>query len=670
MKKDMDTILSGLKRGKSANTDYAKSYLRKVESNSRNVSKKSDDFNDVIQRNNQQLNEIIQSELLQEINQDLNRINEEIEADFGISKKDDKITQIDNGQIFELIEADLNQQLIGQEKYLHQLTQAFKRPFVVGYDEQMPCNTIIIGGQNGSGRMSSLKAMAKQMKKYNLLASDELNLIDLSCYSSMSDEKIFLQDLYKAFTSQSKFIVFVKIHQCSPAFLTMLTQLVQTGKILLNKRYTLSKNQLVEVNSALASDTVSELTASGKYLIFMSDEKIDKLTSRFGSHFIEYIHDVCMTDLLDEKSIQRICNKLLTAFKEKCQARLNYQVECEESVYLYLLQQYSEARGVHALEECLDGWFEALSQYKLENHGVDLTLTLKADHDIYFEKDGEVVQLTHLVDDKSQQEIAAIKKEMEEIVGQQKVKDYLLALEQNALIQRKRAQRGLKSVPVSMHMIFTGNPGTGKTTVARIFARYLKAIGILSTGVLVEVSRKDLVGQYVGHTAPLTNQMIASAIGGVLFIDEAYSLYRGKDDSFGLEAIDTLVKAMEDNRDNLIVILAGYSKEMADFLEANSGLKSRFPNQIEFADYTGSELYAIAKSIAKNSDYRLSDECEAKLITYFDKVQSCHSQSSGNGRLARNIIEKAILKQSQRLIQENSDELDLLLPLDFDLDEE
>ena len=155
-------------------------------------------------------------------------------------------------------------------------------------------------------------------------------------------------------------------------------------------------------------------------------------------------------------------------------------------------------------------------------------------------------------DTRNAAELAAVKEELSEITGLENVKEYVLSLEDNFRMQRLRKERGMKAETPSMHMIFTGNPGTGKTTVARIVARYLKAMGAISGGQLVEVTRADLVGQYVGHTAPLTQKAIQSAMGGVLFIDEAYSLYRGRDDSFGLEAIDALVKGMEDHRDQQI----------------------------------------------------------------------------------------------------------------------
>ena len=218
-------------------------------------------------------------------------------------------------------------------------------------------------------------------------------------------------------------------------------------------------------------------------------------------------------------------------------------------------------------------------------------------------------------------------------------------------------------------LVLTGGPGTGKTTIARLVARYLKAIGALRGGQLVEVSRGDLVGRYTGHTAPLTNSVIESALGGVLFIDEAYSLYRGEQDSFGLEAIDTLVKGMEDHREDLVVILAGYTREMEQFLTANSGLASRFPNQIEFPDYTADQLLDITASLAAARGYRLDDSCTFPLLGYYQRRQAADSRTAGNGRLARNTLEKAIYNQSRRLVAEPDAPLDLIQAGDLEFDE-
>src|SRR5699024_8498345 len=204
---------------------------------------------------------------------------------------------------------------------------------------------------------------------------------------------------------------------------------------------------------------------------------------------------------------------------------------------------------------------------------------------------GEELDLLALLPQQYRGDVDAVEAELSAIVGLAEVKDFVRDIARNVQAQQRRKAQGLPAAGVNMHMIFTGNPGTGKTTIARILAKYLKAIGALEGGQLVEVSRADLVGRYVGHTAPLTNGVIRSALGGVLFIDEAYSLYRGREDSFGLEAIDTLVKGIEDHRDDLVVVLAGYTREMQQFLQANSGLASRFPNQIEFPDYTAAELW-------------------------------------------------------------------------------
>ena len=260
-----------------------------------------------------------------------------------------------------------------------------------------------------------------------------------------------------------------------------------------------------------------------------------------------------------------------------------------------------------------------------------------------------------------------IRAELNGLVGLGAVKEYVFGLADNLQVQQRRAAAGFKTASLSMHMIFTGNPGTGKTTIARLVAKYLKAIGALKGGQLVEVSRGDLVGRYTGHTAPLTNSVIQSALGGVLFIDEAYSLYRGEQDSFGLEAIDTLVKGMEDHRDELVVILAGYTREMETFLTANSGLASRFPNKIEFPDYTADELLDITNVLARGKGYRLAESCTEPLRGYYERRQAEDARTAGNGRLARNTLEKAIFNQSRRLVAEPAAELDVILPGDLEL---
>ena len=198
-------------------------------------------------------------------------------------------------------------------------------------------------------------------------------------------------------------------------------------------------------------------------------------------------------------------------------------------------------------------------------------------------------------------------------------------------------------------MIFTGNPGTGKTTVARVVGDLLKRMGILKSGHFVEVDRGGLVGQYVGETAPKTTDKFMSALGGILFIDEAYALAT---DSYGKEAIDTIVKLMEDHRGNIIVILAGYEKEMEEFLKTNSGLKSRFPLNVDFKDYSLQELVAIGESMIKGREFILTEEAREALVERVESEMQLSSAESGNGRMIRNIVEEGERRQSARISED------------------
>lgn len=255
-------------------------------------------------------------------------------------------------------------------------------------------------------------------------------------------------------------------------------------------------------------------------------------------------------------------------------------------------------------------------------------------------------------DDDQEESLEDLLNELNELIGLAGVKEEVSSLVNILKINKLRESRGFKVPQVSKHLVFLGNPGTGKTTVTRLLSKIYKKLGVLEKGQLVEVDRSGLVAGYVGQTAIKTQEKINEAMGGVLFIDEAYTLAKGEND-FGQESIDTLLKAMEDQREDFVVIVAGYSEPMNRFLESNPGLKSRFNKSITFEDYSPNELLDIFELFCKLNDMRLSSDARDYLTQYLSKLSNEKSENFANGREMRNLFEKAFTNQANRLSQYN-----------------
>ena len=255
--------------------------------------------------------------------------------------------------------------------------------------------------------------------------------------------------------------------------------------------------------------------------------------------------------------------------------------------------------------------------------------------------------------------------ELNSLTGLKGVKEDLNALINLMKVQKLREENGMKQTGVNKHMVFMGNPGTGKTTVARLLSGIYKSIGVVSKGHLVEVDRAGLVSGYVGQTAGKVVDVVEEALGGILFIDEAYTLTNNKGQGdFGQEAVDTLLKAMEDHRDDLIVIVAGYTEPMEEFLDSNPGLRSRFNKIITFEDYTADEEVEILKSMCTRMEYKLSADALKEAKRFFTERVAAHLESYANARDVRNYLEKAVSNQASRIVGEKNVNKEMLETLE------
>ena len=639
------------------------------------------DLNAALLENQKQLDALLkkqnaqlktQDTAVQSALEDSRQMLRDMEADGLLAKGTADVTAEHLGS-FEGLAAEVKKTVLGQDAFVDSVVRAMRRPFVLGTERPAARNVILLCGGAGTGRHFALAETARIMAARGLLQSDRIATLDLALYPNSGAEKLFLQDLYAALHAPGEILAFEHYESCYPGFLKTLSDLAVKGSAPLSSRYLVNKEGiLVDAGTALAPGAVSRIDPCGKYLIFYSHKGREALADKFGAALVSALGDVCETASYTREDLAALAAQQLNALAQKIRTRLGLTLSAGADVRDYVAAQCTAQKGAAGLSACTDRIFRALSEYFLQTDETltgTVTLTAGPEGVLFRLNDGADQPLFDLLPAAYTGALDAIRAEINELVGLAPVKEYVFGLADNLQVQQRRAAAGLKTASLSMHMIFTGNPGTGKTTIARLVAKYLKAIGALKGGQLVEVTRADLVGRYTGHTAPLTNSVIESALGGVLFIDEAYSLYRGEQDSFGLEAIDTLVKGMEDHRDELVVILAGYTREMETFLTANSGLASRFPNRIEFPDYTAVELLQITQVLAKNKGYTLAEACTEPLLGYYARWQESDARTAGNGRLARNTLEKAIFHQSRRLVAEPAAALDLILPSDLELKE-
>lgn len=353
-------------------------------------------------------------------------------------------------------------------------------------------------------------------------------------------------------------------------------------------------------------------------------------------------------DLMELLRFFRICSNRYHVNFEKLEYLLDiYSLPEIEEKEIFVLESYQKyiSKNDNQKEIYLSNFLKVLNYIMPNEETIELVQIFNnCKTNIKFEK-------------KEQDEI--IEKKLNKLIGLQNIKNEIKELQSLALINKKRKEQGLKCNTIAMHMVFSGSPGTGKTTVARIIGEIYYSLGIISKKEVLEVSREDLVAEYLGQSEIKTKKVLEEAKGGVLFIDEAYSL-SDSEDEYGKSVINTLLKFMEDHRDNTLIIIAGYPDEMAKFIKSNPGLESRFNTFLNFENYTLEELIEILKNIMKENDYQISVQ-DLKLIQKEISKIDTNAKTFSNGRFVRNLFEQAIKKQASRIMKkENPTKEDLM----------
>lgn len=579
---------------------------------------------------------------------------------------DKSTVQINNK--FNEIEETLNKLLIGQSSYINKLIEYIKGKII---NEEK--GVLLLLGEKDTGKKTSIRILIKEMYECGLIESSEINEINLATYNFKLGYNAFLSDLHDKLSNNSKCLLFKNTKEASEEIINILSSLCLNSCFNLNEEYVIKNNVLIKAEEdinqeKIDKERINQLICKNRFIIFTSDDKDMDLEKDYDEDYLKLIDKVIKTKDLDENERKIIVRRRVIETIN----RLNENLHLDIMIDLNKSEDNNEYFGIcKYLQETYKAddnfGISEYVEYQLDNPIRNLVLKEEIkensrlfiyvdNNEVYCKKDNEVFKLNEYTTPTIEEAIY----KLNSIIGVKELKEFIYNIQNNYKVQQIREKLGLTTSKVSMNMIFAGNAGTGKTNAARITFEYLNALGLLSRSIFREVSKADFVSENMLDTAKRTIEVVNSALGGVLFIDEAYSLCESEEDKVGKEIVDALLKGIEDNREDLVVILAGYENDMEKFMSINPGLKSRFPNIIHFEDYTPYEMYAIAINIAKAKGYKIAENVKDDLIDLFAKNQISGKNDLGNARFVRNIIENAIMDASKKYLQDKQKKIDLL----------